>query len=144
MPVQSPDKGGFIGKASNLPIVKQPHQAQSIDNAVSKPGRITRITTHARNRNSLYRRKQQIRIARWNIKTLFSNDHEIIPVMNEHKIDICALYETKKKDKRITRYSGVVTKEHIENIKYVNDRILKLTISFINHKYILYQSTHRT
>ncbi|XP_030767311.1 craniofacial development protein 2-like [Sitophilus oryzae] len=98
-------------------------------------------------------KKQQIRIACWNIKTLYSKDHELIPELNEHKIDICALSETKKKGKGTTKlnsyisiYSGVPKdqratsgvgvsindkyEQNIESIEYVCDRILRVKIMF--------------
>ncbi|XP_030767414.1 craniofacial development protein 2-like [Sitophilus oryzae] len=155
LPVPSPDKGGgFLGKASNLLKVKHSH-AQSTGNTASEPGLISQITTNARKRtrNKLYMKKQQIRIACWNIKTVYSKDHELIPELNEHKIDICALSETKKKVKETTKlnnyilvYSGVPKdqratsgvgvainykyEQNIESIEYVCDRILRVKIMF--------------
>lgn len=94
-----------------------------------------------------------MRVACWNIKTLYSKNHEIIPELNEHKIDICALSETKKQGKGITKldnyvlmYSGVTKdkmtvsgvellvhqkyEQNTENIEYIIDRILILRMFF--------------
>lgn len=66
-------------------------------------------------------KKQQMRVACWNIEILFSK--EIIEETNEYKIDICALSETKKYDKGTTKlnnyilvYSGEPKDQRAKNI----------------------------
>ncbi|XP_030750930.1 craniofacial development protein 2-like [Sitophilus oryzae] len=101
--------------------------------------------------NKLYMKKQQIRIACWNIKTLYSKDHELIPRTQRTCTDICLPSETKKKGKGTTKlnnyiliYSGVPkdqratsgvgvaindkNEQNIESIEYVCDRILRVKI----------------
>ncbi|KAL3288948.1 hypothetical protein HHI36_003392 [Cryptolaemus montrouzieri] len=46
-----------------------------------------------------WKRKNLLRVATWNIKSLNNRDHEILKELNDNKIDICALQETKKKGK---------------------------------------------
>jgi hypothetical protein len=80
-------------------------------------------------------------------------DQEIMLELNKHKIDICGVSETKKKGKGTTQYpdyiliysgkekrqrahSGVGLvlsnryEQFIDDIKYVSDRLLKITLKF--------------
>ncbi|XP_030750157.1 uncharacterized protein LOC115877947 [Sitophilus oryzae] len=84
-------------------------------------------------------KKQQIRIAYWNIKTLYSKDHELIPELNEHKIDTTIVHFPKQKRKayqKTKEQSGVGVpindkyEQNIKSIEYVCDRILRVKIMF--------------
>lgn len=44
----------------------------------------------------------------WKIKTLTSKDHEIIPEINEHKIDKYAFSETRKKGRETTKLNDYI------------------------------------
>lgn len=105
------------------------------------------MTTTARTRN------MNLRIATWNINSWRRKEYELIIELNNHKIDICAISETKKKGKGTTTsgnytliYSGVHKSEYahagtgmlihnkwankISDIIYVNERILVVLIQF--------------
>ncbi|XP_056643832.1 craniofacial development protein 2-like [Diorhabda sublineata] len=93
-----------------------------------------------------------MRIGCWNVTSFNNKDQEILLEIKRHKLDICALSETKKKGKGNSKYgnyiliyngknkneratSGVGLLLHesyenqIRNIIYVNDRILQATIN---------------
>lgn len=116
------------------------------------------MTTHAMKRKRrLGRSKHTItRLACWNITSWNGRDQEIVNEMKQHKIDICALSETKRKGQGTSRYdnyilaysgrakqdraqSGVGILLHekyeqcIESIDYINDRIIKVSLK-INHR----------
>jgi hypothetical protein len=53
----------------------------------------------ARIKKKDFQNKKTLRIASWNITFLNSKDQEIFMELKQHKIDICIISETKKKDK---------------------------------------------
>ncbi|XP_056645027.1 craniofacial development protein 2-like [Diorhabda sublineata] len=98
------------------------------------------------------RKTTLLRIGCWNVTSFNNKDQEILLEIKGHKLDICALSETKKKGKGNSKYgnyiliysgknkneratSGVGLLLHesyenqISNIIYVNDRILQVTIN---------------
>ena len=107
-------------------------------------------------RKRLRKRKRTItRLACWNITSWNGRDQEIICEMKQHKIDICAISETKRKGKGSVKcedyiliYSGKPKQERaksgvgillhekyeqcIENIEYVSDRILQASLKINN------------
>ncbi|XP_044755121.1 craniofacial development protein 2-like [Coccinella septempunctata] len=120
------------------------------------------VTTQARNRTTrtntgTSRRKQRwrrnvIRAATWNIMSWNTKNAEILLEMEQHKIDICALSETKRKGKGSIRvpgyifvYSGVSQRsratagvgilisekleQSIEDIHDISERFLKVTLN---------------
>jgi len=101
-----------------------------------------------------------MRLACWNIRTWKNKDQEIILEMNNHKIDVCALSETKKRGKGILQQQNYILiysgrdkdkaassgvgmlihekyKQNIEDIKYVNHRILIVTLKTNNEEIYL-------
>ncbi|KAK9881036.1 hypothetical protein WA026_014379 [Henosepilachna vigintioctopunctata] len=72
------------------------------------------ITTRSRQWKRDWKRKDIIRVATWNIKSIRNRHQKIMKELKERNIDICALQETKKKGKGqidygeyILAYSGV-------------------------------------
>ncbi|XP_045461580.1 craniofacial development protein 2-like [Harmonia axyridis] len=97
-------------------------------------------------------RKKTLRVACWNIMSWNTKSHEILLEIREHKVDICALSETKRKDKGTVKlpgyifvYGGVdqckrasagvgilVAEKYepfIDNIQYIDERILVLSLN---------------
>ncbi|XP_044765387.1 uncharacterized protein LOC123321719 [Coccinella septempunctata] len=120
------------------------------------------VTTQARNRTmktntETSRRKQRwrknvIRAATWSIMSWNRKKAEILLEMEHHKIDICALSETKRKGKGSIKvpgyifvYSGVSQQsratagvgisisekleQSIKDIHYISERFLKVTLN---------------
>lgn len=92
-----------------------------------------------------------LKIGCWNVTSLRNKDQEIIVEMRRHRIEMCALAETKKKEKGNLRceeyiliYSGKDKKEratsgvglllhekyenNIQDKEYISDRILHTTL----------------
>ncbi|XP_055384192.1 uncharacterized protein LOC129613898 [Condylostylus longicornis] len=92
----------------------------------------------------------------WNITSFLKRDQEILIELTSHKIDICALSETKKKGKGSTKYNNFVLvysgkdkterassgvgllihekfEKSISHIEYTNDRILLVTLNLQQH-----------
>ncbi|XP_056639351.1 craniofacial development protein 2-like [Diorhabda sublineata] len=104
----------------------------------------------AKLRKKRFWKRQQLRIATWNVTSIANKDQQTIIELKKHKIDICALSETKKKGAgnfRIAEYtliyngkpkderaaSGVgllVHEKYDKNIKYISDRLLQTTFKF--------------
>ncbi|XP_045467858.1 craniofacial development protein 2-like [Harmonia axyridis] len=152
LPVPSPDKGGgFTSEASNLLVVKTIN-APRTNNVASD--RIDQSDNDmARKRRKRLRKLNILRIGCWNVTSFNKKDQEILIEIKRHKVDICALSETKKKGKGNIKYedyifiysgkgkheratSGVGLMVHgkleanIENVIYVNDRILQAIFKF--------------
>lgn len=95
------------------------------------------------------------RIASWNITSWQGKDQDIITELKKHKVDICALSETKmrgsglykycnyiliysgeKKNKRTNSGVGIVIHEKYEDllrdISYISDRILRVILNVNN------------
>lgn len=68
--------------------------------------KLNAAATKSRNEDGLYDDLSKKRIADWNIKTLSSKYHEIIPKMNEHNID--TVRNGKTKDKGITGLNNYI------------------------------------
>jgi endonuclease/exonuclease/phosphatase family metal-dependent hydrolase len=110
-------------------------------------------TTKAKKRKN---RRNYTRIACWNITSWTKRDQEVIQELDRHRIDICGIAETKKKGKGSARYNnyiliysgkcrserahsgvGILLNEKYEHtikddIDYVSDRILRVTLSINN------------
>lgn len=115
-----------------------------IHNRASEIGRIKWKSTHARRRIKLYNKCHQIIIACCNIETLNTKVQEIIPELNEHKIDIRAISEKSEGIVKLDKYALAYTdlpkdkmaiyvvgmlvyekyKNNNSNIDNVNDRVL--------------------
>lgn len=156
MPVPSPDKeGGFPGEASNLPGGKHIH-AHRTKNAASDRTDYNYDDT-ARPRKIRVRKSKPLRIATWNVTSLLNKGQEVVIELKNHRVDVCALSETKKKGKGNLRmedyilfYSGRPKNEratsgvgllihkkfegNIKNTEYVNDRLLQTTFAFDSHE----------
>lgn len=50
-------------------------------------------------RKKRVRKPKPFRIATWNVTSLFNKDQEVTIELKNHRVDICALPETKKKGK---------------------------------------------
>lgn len=96
-------------------------------------------------------------MATWNINTWNNKAHEILEALNNHKIDICVLAETKKKgrgNKSVGNYTlwysgkqqneraksgvGILIhrrlKDNIENVEYIDHNIILMTLNFRSDK----------
>ncbi|XP_045474922.1 uncharacterized protein LOC123680850 [Harmonia axyridis] len=152
LPVPSPDKGGgFTSEASNLLVVKTINAPRTNNVASDRIDQSDNDT--ARKRRKRLRKLNILRIGCWNVTSFNEKDQEILIEIKRHKVDICALSETKKKGKGNIKYedyifiysgkgkheratSGVGLMVHgkleanIENVIYVNDRILQAIFKF--------------
>lgn len=104
-----------------------------------------------------WKKKDMLRFATWNIKSLNGRDQEVLQELKDHNIDICAVQETKKKGKGqkqyqdyILIYSGVEKekrakegvgllihnkfKSNINNVSYISSRIIAVSINTGNQK----------
>lgn len=111
----------------------------------------TTKTTQARKRTKDWKKLETMRIATWNIKSFNNKDQEIMLELEQHKIDICALQETRIKGKGqklvnnyVLVYSGVekgtrskegvglmISRKHqasINECEYISSRILKVSM----------------
>lgn len=111
------------------------------------------MTNNARKKERCKWKRNILRIACWNITSWNNKDIEVITELDQHKIDICALSETKKKGKGTHTYENYIliysgrNKEdrgqsgvgllihkkfetHITDIKYISDRLLRTTLKF--------------
>ena len=111
----------------------------------------------ATQRKKRFWKQKQLRIATWNVTSLYNKDQEILMELRKHKIDICSLSETKKKGKgntklndyiliysgkdkneRATSGVGILIHEHLErnirDITYISDRILQTTLALKEKK----------
>lgn len=102
------------------------------------------------------RKRTQLRIGCWNVRSFSGRDQEIILELRNKKIDICAISETKKRGKGTEQYgdyiliysgrpketratSGVGVlidykyQNIISDIEYRSDRILKISLKLENH-----------
>lgn len=105
----------------------------------------------ARTRIKRIRKPTLLRIGCWNVTSYNNKDQEILLEIKRHKLDICALSETKKKGKGNSKYDtyiliysgkdkneraasgvGILIHEKFEdricNTKYINDRLLQITM----------------
>ncbi|XP_055377908.1 craniofacial development protein 2-like [Condylostylus longicornis] len=112
----------------------------------------TRITIKHQKRIS-----KDLRCACWNIRSWAGREHEILLEMQKHKIDICAISETKRKGKGeltytdyILKYSGIAKSKravagvgilintklipNIEDTYYVDERIIKVVLDIGKEK----------
>lgn len=74
----------------------------------------SRMMTHARKKMTVWNKRRIMRIPKWIIRSFNTKDQKIIKELEDHKKDICAFQETKKKGKGqrhygryIVVYSGV-------------------------------------
>lgn len=70
-------------------------------------------TTRTRNRTRVRKQRQrnkrnQLRIAGWNVRSFNGKDQEIIMELKYHNIDICAISETKKRGKGTSDYNEYI------------------------------------
>lgn len=125
-----------------------------------KPDGSKYLTTPARKLKKRIWRRNNINIASWNIISWGGREQDILNELNNFKIDFCALSETKKKGNGTTKfgnyvlaYSGKKKEErasagvglmihekfsnNIEEIEYVNERIILVTLKFPNATWYL-------
>ena len=106
---------GFAGQASNLSTVKNCYAQRTskksrilIDDSVTTNARTRTMTRTNRNAPTAKERKKRqwrkkiIRIATWNTRSWNNKAQEILIELNHKTIDICAISETKKKDKGLS------------------------------------------
>ena len=120
LPVPSPGKGGgLVDRVSNPSTGKQiiAHRPTKLPENRTDSG----TTTHARKRLTTLRKRNVLRFATWKIKTFNSKEQDVMIELKDHKIDICAIQETKKRGKvqrmyndYIVVYSGVSRDERIK------------------------------
>ena len=142
----------YLGKKKHI-------LAHRTEATASDTGRNYQMTTQAMTTEKrIGKRKPKhpiTRIACWNITSWNGRDQEIIIEMKKHNIDICGISETKKKGQGTSKYgeftliysgkakqerahSGVGILLHgkytqsIEDIEYINDRLLKISIKMGN------------
>ncbi|XP_044766150.1 craniofacial development protein 2-like [Coccinella septempunctata] len=131
-------EGGLSSSTVLLPV-PSPEKGGGTDNLMTNPAR--------KRRWNGYRKRNIMRMATWNVKTLNNRDQEVVKELEDKNIDICALQETKKKGKGqmwlgeyLLIYSGVerdrrakegvalmIHKKLTQNIrecKYVSSRIV--------------------
>lgn len=115
--------------------------------------------------NKRKNKKNIMRVGCWNITSFSNKDQELIIEMNKHKIDICALSETKKKGKGSTKFSnyiliysgknknerassgvGFLVNEKFEHsikaVEYISDRLLMITLNIKPYKETHYISVY--
>lgn len=157
LPVLSPDKGGrLVDQVSNLSTVK----ILLAQRTTLSLGTRTeyKVSTRQRKRKKRLKKQGILRLGTWNIKSWNSKNHEVLSEITEKKIDICAISEVKKKGKGtqyineyILAYNGKPKNErakcgvgillhkkfeqHIDDIEYISDRLLKITLK-IDNEYI--------
>ena len=118
------------------------------------------MTNTARLRKKRTWKKSITRFAIWNIISWSGRNHEILTVLNDFKIDFCAISKTKKKGKGtvciedyILAYLGKAKEErvhagvgllihkkymnNIDSIEYINERIIQVTLTFPKAKWCL-------
>jgi len=118
------------------------------------------MMTTARLRKKRSWKKNTVKFATQNILSWSGRNHEILTELNNFHIDFCAISETKKKgkgtvciDDYILAYSGEQKEErahagvgllihrkymnNIENIEYISERIIQVTLKFPQAKWCL-------